>query len=119
MIELPIGTFLMYPSSLFIHFNVSPKGKVLQSNSSPFSKQCHHSDLKILAVPIGQNPDPQEQESWDSNERGSIVWFTQASMITYAELGTHTVAEAQKQRPPPPMPSFSNITKDGFYPGVV
>jgi len=27
MIQLPVGTFLMYPSSLFIHFNIVPRGK--------------------------------------------------------------------------------------------
>jgi hypothetical protein len=30
MIELPVGVYLMYPSS-FIHFNVDPRSKVLQS----------------------------------------------------------------------------------------
>jgi hypothetical protein len=31
MIELPVGLYLVYPSSLFIHFNINPRSKVLQS----------------------------------------------------------------------------------------
>ena len=76
------------------------------------------SDLKILAVPVGQTPNSKEHGSWSSNQRGSIVWFTQGSMVTFAELGYHTIEEAKKQKPPPLMPSFSEITKEGFYPGV-
>ncbi|EJD33776.1 hypothetical protein AURDEDRAFT_131511 [Auricularia subglabra TFB-10046 SS5] len=62
-IQLPRGSFLLYPSALFFHFNV-----------------------RIVKCPKGQHPTeqnsselPKEDGQWIGG-RGSSVWFTQSTM---------------------------------------
>ncbi|KAK7051198.1 hypothetical protein VNI00_004698 [Paramarasmius palmivorus] len=91
-LELPPGVFVIYPSSLFLHFNVDIEQlefivtdgeRPTQGNSRPLC-EC-------------RNPDAAHGSSWESAEgRGSIVWFNQATMFQTAELGYDTVRAAKE-----------------------
>ena len=93
IIELPAGVFLMYPSSLFFHFNVDICGK--------------HYSLKLIIRLItcldvefvrtnGEIPTPQNSMPINGADgRGSCVWFNQATMFQSTELGHNTVADAK------------------------
>ncbi|KAE9393022.1 hypothetical protein BT96DRAFT_999823 [Gymnopus androsaceus JB14] len=91
--ELPPGVFALYPSSLFLHFNVD---------------LCH---LPIVTTPNGERPTKEnstplyfcDHESHDDDEawqradgRGSMVWFNQASMVQTSELGVSTLKLAKE-----------------------
>ncbi|RPD70722.1 hypothetical protein L226DRAFT_224805 [Lentinus tigrinus ALCF2SS1-7] len=80
VIELPVGVLILYPSSLFLHFNVNM------------------SALPIVTTADGQLPTPQNSTPLESVVgRGSIVLFNQASMFQLAELGC-SVKEAQQAK---------------------
>ncbi|PBK81007.1 hypothetical protein ARMGADRAFT_1039689 [Armillaria gallica] len=65
LLQLPPGVFLAYPSSLFYHFNLDLNGS---KHSSPLN-----------------NP-------WqEGEERGSCVWFSQATMFQTSELDIPTM----------------------------
>ncbi|KAG1723548.1 hypothetical protein EDB19DRAFT_1916013 [Suillus lakei] len=82
VVEMPAGVFVMYPSSLFFHFNVD---------------MC---DLQFVctngALPTEENSSPLD----GGDGRGSCVWFNQATMFQSAELGFATVADAQRAGAP-------------------
>ncbi|KAL0568764.1 hypothetical protein V5O48_013215 [Marasmius crinis-equi] len=87
--ELPPGVFLLYPSSLFLHFNidvanldfvVTKDGKTpTRSESEPLCASC-------------PNFDPEQHgDDWKkANGRGSMVWFNQATMFQTSELDEET-----------------------------
>ncbi|KAI0694477.1 hypothetical protein C8T65DRAFT_698961 [Cerioporus squamosus] len=78
IIELPVGVLILYPSSLFIHFNIDL------------------STLHVVTTQDGSLPTPANSTPLQNVEgRGSIVMFNQASMFQLAELGC-TVKEAQQ-----------------------
>ncbi|KAK7030912.1 hypothetical protein VNI00_013858 [Paramarasmius palmivorus] len=91
-LELPPGVFVIYPSSLFLHFNVDIEQldfvvtdgeRPTQDNARPLC-EC-------------RNPDAAHGSSWQTAEgRGSIVWFNQATMFQTAELGYDTVKAAKE-----------------------
>ncbi|KAK1224974.1 hypothetical protein PQX77_012123 [Marasmius sp. AFHP31] len=90
-LELPMGVFVLYPSSLFLHFNVDVSNlnfvvtdgsKPTRDNSKPLNCLC-------------RNPRADHGKDWDNaHGRGSMVWFNQASMFQTTELGYNTVAQA-------------------------
>ncbi|KAK1233413.1 hypothetical protein PQX77_003427 [Marasmius sp. AFHP31] len=90
-LELPMGVFVLYPSSLFLHFNVDVSNlnfvvtdgsKPTRDNSKPLNCLC-------------RNPRADHGKDWqNAHGRGSMVWFNQASMFQTTELGYNTVAQA-------------------------
>ncbi|KAF9026649.1 hypothetical protein BDZ89DRAFT_1134689 [Hymenopellis radicata] len=89
-LELPPGVFLIYPSSLFYHFNVdivtTPDGTCPTPENS-----------KPLAGPTLTRPENVSEEDWEAgNGRGSVVWFNQASMFQTSETGFKTLTVARK-----------------------
>ncbi|KAK0188514.1 hypothetical protein F5146DRAFT_1140036 [Armillaria mellea] len=81
IIEVPPGMFLLYPSSLFYHFNVDMK------------------DLEIVTtqngdIPTRTNSHPLYNQWDEGEERGSMVWFNQATMFQSLELGIETMKQA-------------------------
>ncbi|KAF9016483.1 hypothetical protein BDZ89DRAFT_1141424 [Hymenopellis radicata] len=79
-VELPPGVFLLYPSSLFFHFNV---------------------DLKDIEIPIPRRPEVSEEDWAEGNGRGSVVWFNQqASMFQMSETGFETLTMQNTQDKP-------------------
>ncbi|KAG1893200.1 uncharacterized protein F5891DRAFT_1196730 [Suillus fuscotomentosus] len=97
ILEMPAGVFVMYPSSLFFHFNVDV---------------C---DLKLVCTD-GRPPTPENSSLLDGgNGRGSCVWFNQSSMFQTAELGFATIAQAREAGVPCNSDSSSLISR-GFFP---
>jgi hypothetical protein len=74
-------------------------------------------ELDIFFVPAVQKPNPGKHQQWESKVRGSIAWFTQASMVIFVEQGCDTVGEAKEKNAL--MPYFAGINKESFYPEVV
>ncbi|KAF9026369.1 hypothetical protein BDZ89DRAFT_1134796 [Hymenopellis radicata] len=89
-LELPPGVFLIYPSSLFYHFNVdivttADGARPMPGNSEP------------LWGPTLMRPANISEEDWAAgNGRGSVVWFNQASMFQTSETGFKTLTIARK-----------------------
>ncbi|KAG1769733.1 hypothetical protein EV702DRAFT_1202763 [Suillus placidus] len=97
VLEVPAGVFVMYPSSLFFHFNVD---------------MC---DIELVCT-HGELPTPENSSSLDGGDgRGSCVWFNQASMFQTAELGFATVAEARAAGAPCNS-SPSSLIDQGLFP---
>ncbi|KAI0080985.1 hypothetical protein K474DRAFT_1704272 [Panus rudis PR-1116 ss-1] len=87
VIEIPVGVFILYPSALFLHFNIDKRhlDKVMfyyTKNDQPPTKEF----LKPLGC-----------DNSEEGGRASIVWFTQASMLQSADLpqGVHTMGQAR------------------------
>ncbi|KAL0064995.1 hypothetical protein AAF712_007986 [Marasmius tenuissimus] len=90
-LELPMGVFVLYPSSLFLHFNVDLSNlnfvvtdgeRPTKGNSRPLECLCRNSQAD-------------HGEDWEkAHGRGSMVWFNQASMFQTTELGYNTIAQA-------------------------
>ncbi|KAK7049896.1 hypothetical protein VNI00_005326 [Paramarasmius palmivorus] len=89
VLELPPGVFVLYPSSLFLHFNVDRSNFVVTNGDEP--NACNSQPLCDC-----DDPHAVHDESWDSaTGRGSIVWFNQATMFQTSELGFPTVKAAK------------------------
>ncbi|TFK61538.1 hypothetical protein BDN72DRAFT_904019 [Pluteus cervinus] len=79
IVEMPPWTAAVYPSSLFLHFNID-----LQ-------------DIKVLTLPGGDIPTVAQRAHFEERNmegRGSIVFFNQANMFHYPELGFPSVSKA-------------------------
>ncbi|KAI0040930.1 hypothetical protein FA95DRAFT_804673 [Auriscalpium vulgare] len=80
IIELPPWVLLIYPSSLFYHFNVDI------------------SDIKFVTTENGEQPtldNSRPIEDGDEEGRGSLVWFNMSSMFQASETGFSTLKEAK------------------------
>ncbi|KAL0067939.1 hypothetical protein AAF712_005108 [Marasmius tenuissimus] len=91
-LELPMGIFVLYPSSLFLHFNVDADNLqfVVTDGNEPTKDSC-----RPLSCLCG-DPYKDHGEKWQkAHGRGSLVWFNQASMFQTTELGYNTVEEAR------------------------
>ncbi|TFK72814.1 hypothetical protein BDN72DRAFT_894457 [Pluteus cervinus] len=85
IVEMPPWTAAVYPSSLFLHFNVD-----LQ-------------DIKVLTLPGGDVPTVEDRARFEERNmegRGSIVFFNQANMFHYPELGFPSVKKAEQAHAP-------------------
>ncbi|KAK1228787.1 hypothetical protein PQX77_008168 [Marasmius sp. AFHP31] len=92
-LELPMGVFVLYPSSLFLHFNVDITNleivvtkdgrRPTKDNSQPLDCLC------------GKRATDHDQDWRESKGRGSMVWFNQATMFQTSELGFDTVQQAR------------------------
>ncbi|TFK58970.1 hypothetical protein BDN72DRAFT_906257 [Pluteus cervinus] len=77
IIEMPPWTAVIYPSSLFFHFNID----------------IH--DIQFIDTYQGSLPEKKDAEPGDVKGRGSMVFFNQASMFQSSELDFDTVAAAK------------------------
>ncbi|KAG1726937.1 hypothetical protein EDB19DRAFT_1914433 [Suillus lakei] len=99
VIEMPAGVFVMYPSSLFFHFNVD---------------MC---DLQFVCT-NGSLPTEDNSSRLDGGDgRGSCVWFNQATMFQSAELGFTTVADARRAGAPCTS-NASSLIHQGHFPAL-
>ncbi|KAK0461844.1 uncharacterized protein EV420DRAFT_1477567 [Desarmillaria tabescens] len=82
IIQLPPGVFLVYPSSLFYHFNID----------------IQDLDRHLVTTKDGAYPTLENVESlWSEDEdQGSCVWFNQATMFQSAELNVTTMKAGRK-----------------------
>ncbi|KZV60889.1 hypothetical protein PENSPDRAFT_693888 [Peniophora sp. CONT] len=82
VIELPFWTLLIYPSSLFYHFNVDIEDIkfVLTTDGMPPSKEAGNYEDTDLPSDAG---------------RGSFVWFNMASMFQSSESGFQSLKAAK------------------------
>ncbi|TFK58991.1 hypothetical protein BDN72DRAFT_906238 [Pluteus cervinus] len=93
IVEAPPWTALIYPSSLFLHFNVDIQ------------------DIDVLTLDGDIAPTLEERERWEKSSkagRGSIVFFNQASMF-HIETGETTLTEANAKG----LPSKWDLSSDG------
>ncbi|KAJ3767855.1 hypothetical protein FB446DRAFT_707476 [Lentinula raphanica] len=92
-VELPPGIFIIYPSSLFLHFNVDLAN--LPIVTTPTGEQpTHENSRPLYFCPCSSH---EEDNAWHEAEgRGSMVWFNQASMIQTSELGVSTIKLAKQ-----------------------
>lgn len=99
VIELPFWTLLIYPSSLFYHFNVDIDGKA-DSTQRMFIPNSLI-DIKFVLTTDGMPPSKEAQNYEDTNQpsdtgRGSFVWFNMASMFQSSESGFQSLKKAKE-----------------------
>jgi hypothetical protein len=97
VIEMPPWTLILYPSSLFTHFNVDVHGKLHCLFALDMIDWL--TDLGLVCTDHGQPPTP--TNCWqvvpgDPCGRGSIVFYNQAAMFHGPETGFDTLGEARK-----------------------
>lgn len=103
----------MFPSALFLHFNIDIKGEL--SSFISFHNLIHTSDVQFVKT-NGELPKMGNHEPLDgSNGRGSCVWFNQASMFQYSELGGMTVKEAAAANLPTSCDAKA-LLEQGYFP---
>ncbi|KAL0578309.1 hypothetical protein V5O48_003686 [Marasmius crinis-equi] len=91
-LELPMGVFVLYPSSLFLHFNVDAANLNIVATDGEKPTKENSKSLNCLCG----NTQSDHDESWkNADGRGSMVWFNQSSMFQTTELGYNTVAQAR------------------------
>ncbi|KAL0057791.1 hypothetical protein AAF712_015557 [Marasmius tenuissimus] len=92
-LELPMGVFVLYPSSLFLHFNVDITNlKIVVTEDGSRLTPVNSKPLNCLC---GKPKDAHNKDWRDSRGRGSMVWFNQATMFQTTELGFETVQQAK------------------------
>ncbi|KAG2092750.1 hypothetical protein BD769DRAFT_1395324 [Suillus cothurnatus] len=96
IIEMPAGVFVMYPSSLFFHFNVDICDVTFVSTNGE--------------LPTVENSSPLN----GMNGRGSCVWFNQASMFQKGEIGFSTIAKAKRVMCPTNVTPHP-LSRKGFF----
>lgn len=100
IIQIPAGVVFLYPSALFLHFNFNIDR---QSLSCLPLCMTHSFDAGLQVVrtsdgsfPTPENSVPLHQGNTLDGGRGSMVWFTQATMLMTAELPVATMKEAEE-----------------------
>ncbi|KAI0258352.1 hypothetical protein BC834DRAFT_975234 [Gloeopeniophorella convolvens] len=81
VVKLPPWVVLVYPSSLFFHFNID----------------IH--DIEFVTTTGNQVPTPENSRpvvDGDQKGRGSMVWFNMASMFQSSETGFNTLSKARQ-----------------------
>ncbi|KAI1783757.1 hypothetical protein LXA43DRAFT_1102131 [Ganoderma leucocontextum] len=84
IIQLPIGVVFYYPSALFIHFNIN----IFDFHHYVFTTKTGEPPTAETSLPIH-----------GVKGRGSIVFFNQASLFQYAELGSPVAEAAERGMP--------------------
>ncbi|KAI0768350.1 hypothetical protein BC629DRAFT_1535869 [Irpex lacteus] len=110
IMQVPAGVFVLYPSALFLHFNVHIEDVLVYTKDG--------------SPPTRENAIPLRESNTENGGRGSMVWFTQASMLVSAELPTDSIKQAnnlnkQQKSGEPLIPTTFNAVKaleDGFFP---
>ena len=112
MVQIPAGVLFVYPSALFLHFNVKMDFELVVTSGGEYPTPDN-------SVPLSDDP---------SGSRCSMVWFTQASVIQSALLPFVSVKETvqmeeEKQKSNPKDSSYYVSTFDaadalarGFFP---
>ncbi|KAK7020705.1 hypothetical protein VNI00_017647 [Paramarasmius palmivorus] len=89
VLELPPGVFIIYPSSLFLHFNIDRAQFLVTDGDHP----SHANSRPLCSCGDGG---ANHGTGWqEARGRGSIVWFNQATMLQTSELGFATVKDAK------------------------
>ncbi|KAI0075584.1 hypothetical protein K474DRAFT_1676236, partial [Panus rudis PR-1116 ss-1] len=88
IIEIPPGVAILYPSALFLHFNIDIRD--LDKIQLGFTSGGE--------LPTKETLRPLSCENSEEGGRASMVWFTQASILQSADLpeGVHTMAQAEE-----------------------
>lgn len=94
IVELPPWVAILYPSSLFYHFNVDLEGDRFYS-TPPISSFSRAPDLEIITTPDGTQPTA-GQDYTDCQGRGSMVFFNQGAMFQCSETGHDTLRDAKE-----------------------
>ncbi|KAH6881232.1 hypothetical protein BKA70DRAFT_1446766 [Coprinopsis sp. MPI-PUGE-AT-0042] len=81
VIQLPPWVAVLYPSALFYHFNVDINQICLVTTNGEVPTPYNSTDITNTAA----------------HGRGSLVFFSQASMFQASETGAYTVAEARSK----------------------
>ncbi|KAI0089958.1 hypothetical protein BDY19DRAFT_992900 [Irpex rosettiformis] len=114
IMEIPAGTLVFYPSALLLHFNVNIDDVLRVTEDGKY--------------PTPENVRPLNQSNGPKGGRGSMVWFTQATMLMSAGLPTATKREADElermmqKEFPSDVPHFSSnfdvaqALADNFFP---
>ncbi|PBK94273.1 hypothetical protein ARMGADRAFT_1078972 [Armillaria gallica] len=82
--EIPPNVFCLYPSSLLFHFNID-------------MSQVNIEDVEIKVTDRERptkDSDPVNRNWKDEEERGSCMWFSQATMFQSSEKGIRTMKDA-------------------------
>ncbi|KAF9039512.1 hypothetical protein BDZ89DRAFT_1060957 [Hymenopellis radicata] len=107
-LELPPGVFLLYPSSLFFHFNIDRIQIVTTSNGERPTPEN--------SEPLCR-PEDVSEEDWEAgNGRGSVVWFNQASMFQTSETGHETLEIARRKGHSGNADGEKFLGEDGVFP---
>lgn len=79
-----------------------------------------HTDLRLVTTegdyPNPNNTAPLGQDNDLDGGRGSMVWFTQATMLMSAELPCHTKKEADKRKDMDTTFHFNDAVARGAFP---
>ncbi|KAI0085346.1 hypothetical protein BDY19DRAFT_996879 [Irpex rosettiformis] len=111
IMQVPAGVFVIYPSALFLHFNVHIEDVLMVTKDGSF--------------PTRENTIPFRESSRENGGRGSIVRFTQASMFISAELPADSIKQAEQlnaeahSRGVPLINTFfddAQALREGFFP---
>ncbi|KAF8992458.1 hypothetical protein BDZ89DRAFT_1151085 [Hymenopellis radicata] len=112
-VELPPGVFLLYPSSLFFHFNVDLKDVEIVATAN--GEVPTRENSYALSDPIPRRPEVSEEDWAEGNGRGSVVWFNQASMFQTSETGFETLKKAHKAKHSGQADSKRWLGEDGAF----
>ncbi|THU84826.1 hypothetical protein K435DRAFT_806393 [Dendrothele bispora CBS 962.96] len=93
-VELPPGVFLIYPSSLFLHFNIDLQDLPVFTTSN--NEMPSRSNLTSIGCSCSETAHQNDSDWQEAVGRGSMVWFSQATMFQSAELGYDTVGLAKE-----------------------
>ena len=119
--------FIIYPSALFLHFNYDVTRKCLSLVRSIFSAK-KMPELQLVVAHKGEAPTPDNTRPIHEGNtaecgRGSMVWFTQATMLQTAELPYATVKEtrarAGKDDPSAGQFDAAAAFDDDFFPRAI
>jgi len=102
ILQVPPGVFVQYPSALLHHFNVDITGKFAQLPTVPPPLTLTCTDFNWVTTLGGELPTKDNSEPLCCPEdggrgRGSMVWYSQATMFQSSELGAQTVKKFMEQ----------------------
>ena len=99
--QVPVGVLIIFPSALLLHFNINMKGTPSSFTHFMASLEALSSALRLVATKGGDVPRPDNcvpigHGNTLDRGRGSMVWFTQATMLSSAELPGVTITQVKE-----------------------
>lgn len=93
----PPWVALLYPSALFLHFNIDLKGKLSFFSSFPLAEFTGFTaDIELVTTPEDEKPTQENSEEIGGEEgRGSTILFNQASFFQSSETDSRTLKAAK------------------------